>query len=60
MMSIRTNSIELSNGEVRAFIEQEAIHIMAVTTDGDPVELTADEARTLAAALLVYCEKVDA
>jgi hypothetical protein len=38
----------MCDGEVRAWIEQGAIHMKVVTTSGDPVELTSNEARRLA------------
>jgi hypothetical protein len=39
--------------DVSAWVEQDSsIHLMAVTVSGDPVDLTADEARAVADALL--------
>jgi len=42
------------NGDVRAWIpeDSESIHLRALTEAGDPVELTSEEARELAAQLL--------
>jgi hypothetical protein len=43
---------ELAGGEVRAWIEQDAIHIRAAAKGfNDPAELTASEARRLSLAL---------
>lgn len=47
-----TNSFRLSEGEVRVWIEQESIHIVARTkVHNDPVELTEEEALSLAKAI---------
>ena len=44
---------EICDGEVRVWIEQgESLCIKAVTEFGDPVELTEDDARKIAKALL--------
>jgi hypothetical protein len=40
----------LSNGEVSAWVDG-GIHLKATTSQGDPVELSADEAKVLVAAL---------
>jgi hypothetical protein len=37
----------MRQGDLRAWIEQEAIHIKAIDKRGDPVELSVDEARLL-------------
>lgn len=54
---------EFSGGEVRFWIEQEAIHLKAVSPEnhpsGDPVELTGAEAKRLAVALLEAAKKLD-
>ena len=48
-------SIELADGEVRAWIEQgETVHIKAVDRHGDPVELTASEVKKLVDVLLKF------
>lgn len=53
------NYFDISNGEVRVWIEQEScIVIHAVTKLGDPVELSSGEARKLAAILLEFSEKI--
>lgn len=48
-----------AEGEVTVRIEQDAIHLKAITSHGDPVELTSDEARELAAALLELATRCD-
>jgi hypothetical protein len=51
---------KFSNGDVYFWIEQESsIHLKAVTSDGDPVELTAIEAREFATALLEAALKLE-
>jgi hypothetical protein len=45
------SSFELLDGDVRVWIEQEAIHMMAID-HRDPVELTETMAKRLAEALL--------
>ncbi len=48
------------DSDVRVWIEQEtSIHIKAATSFGDPVELTADDARQLAAALQRFAELIE-
>ena len=60
-MSTHTEVHELADGEVRFWIEQESsIHLKAVSSHGDPVELTAPEARQIAEALLETAAKLDA
>ncbi len=39
--------ITMCNGDLRAWIEQEAIHIKATDRHGDPVELSVAEVRLL-------------
>jgi hypothetical protein len=56
----RENSVELANGEVRIWIEQEAVHIKAVDRYGDPVELSDVEVRQLADALLGFYARLRA
>ena len=41
-------------------IQDGSIHMKVVTGYGDPVELTPDEARLLAAALLAFADRLDA
>ena len=44
--------VELASGEIYLWVEQESsIHIKAVTSYGDPVELAAHQAKELVAAL---------
>ena len=51
---------EFAGGEVRFWLEQESsIHLKAIS-GSDPVELTAQEARKLAEALLVTANQLDA
>ncbi len=65
MASVENDSGQLGefrllDGDVRAWIEQESIHLIA--KDGkfnDPVELTAKMARQLAAALTELASRVD-
>jgi hypothetical protein len=50
-------TVSVCNGDVRAWIEQEAIHLKAI--DGiDPVELTAEEALKLGRRLIAWSEKL--
>jgi hypothetical protein len=54
------NVIELADGDVRAWIEQgNAVHIKAVDRYGDPVELTARQAKELGEALLVLSAAIE-
>ena len=48
------NMTVLANGEVRAWIEQESVHIKAADRFGDPVELADVEVKQLADALLSF------
>ena len=49
-----------SDGEAYFWIEQESsIMLKAITLHGDPVELTADEVRSLAKALLQAADAID-
>lgn len=46
--------------DVYCWLEQESsIMLKAVSRSGDPVELTADEARAIAAALLILAERLE-
>jgi len=49
----------LYDGDIRVWIEQEAIHMKAVDHGVDPVEMTGDEARKLAAKLIEFAEAID-
>lgn len=52
---------ELLNGDIRVWIEQEAIHLRASDgKSGDPVELTTANARTLAAKLIQLADRLEA
>ena len=49
-----------SDGDVHFWIEQQSsIHLKAVTSHGDPVELTATEAREIATTLLEAARKLE-
>ena len=48
-------------GEAYLWIEQESsIHLRAVSAAGDPIELTANEARKIASALATLADELDA
>lgn len=50
---------ELLGGGVRVWVDQEAIHMLAVELPSlDPVELTADDAKGLAIALSEMAERL--
>ena len=51
---------EFADGEVVFWIEQETIHLKTVAQHGDPVELTENEAKRLAAALLEAVRQIEA
>ena len=46
-----TQSISMCDGSVRAWIEQETVHIKIVDSYGDPVELAEHEVTSLISAL---------
>ena len=48
-----------SNGDVKLWIEQEAIHLKTLDPHGDPVELSTHEARRLGQLLLRLADQVD-
>ena len=48
----------VSGDELRVWIEQESIHIRAVASHGDPVELSVDEAQRLAQGLLDLISRI--
>ncbi|HEX5244535.1 MAG TPA: hypothetical protein VFW23_14830 [Tepidisphaeraceae bacterium] len=51
---------ELLNGDIRVWLEQEAIHLRASDgKTGDPVELTTDNARTLAMKLIQFADRLE-
>jgi hypothetical protein len=43
----QTEMIEIAHGDVRAWVEQEAVHLKAADQYGDPVELNAEELKSL-------------
>jgi hypothetical protein len=49
---------ELSDGDVRFWLEQESLHLIAVDSYGDPIELSKDEAIELGKALLKFAEEI--
>jgi len=54
------NVFEFEGGEIRVWIEQESIHLVACDkTHQDPVELSADTARELAAKLKELADWID-
>ena len=53
------NTFEMSDGNIRIWIEQEAIHLRVVDAHGDPIELTVEEAKVLAGALLRIAEDME-
>jgi len=54
-----SESIEIADGEVRAWIEQGVtVHIRAVDPHGDPVELTSADVEKLALALLQFRDTI--
>jgi hypothetical protein len=60
-MSTEHQVQSFADGEVRFWIEQESsIHLKAVSAHGDPTELTAEDAREIAAALIAAAQKLDA
>jgi hypothetical protein len=54
-----SKQFELSDGEIRLWIEQESLHLRVLDVNGDPVELTSGEARKLAEALLSFAMEID-
>ncbi len=52
---------KFAGGDVCFWLEQESsIHLKAVSGSSDPVELTADEVREIASALIATAQKLDA
>jgi len=50
---------ELFDGEIRIGIEQETIHLKAIDSHGDPVELTSSMAVELAELLLKLAAQIN-
>jgi hypothetical protein len=48
---------ESDDGDVRVWLEQEAVYVKIVDKYGDPVELTSEEALKLASILRRYAEE---
>ena len=60
MMPKTPRAFELMDGEIRVWIEQESIHLLACGLKyRDPVELTPQHARELANKLLGFADLVD-
>jgi len=60
-MSTKPQVQSFADGEVRFWIEQESsIHLKAASRHGDPAELTAEDAREIAAALIAAAQQIDA
>jgi hypothetical protein len=60
-MSNKRQIQKFAGGEVYFWLEQDSsIHLKAVSAHDDPVELTADEAREIASALISTAQKLDA
>jgi hypothetical protein len=60
-MSAKHEVQSFVDGEVSFWIEQESsIHLKAASSQGDPAELTAEDAREIAAALIAAAQKIDA
>jgi hypothetical protein len=54
------SGLEFSNGDVRVWIDQEAIHLYARDSEhNDPVELTCKEAKLLGEALIGYARRLE-
>jgi hypothetical protein len=51
---------EFSNGEIKLWVENEtSIHLKAITTFGDPVELNAEEAIEISTLLKKLSEEIE-
>jgi len=60
-MSTEQQVQKFADGEVYFWLEQDSsIMLKAASGHGDPVELTADDAREIAAALILAAQKLDA
>jgi hypothetical protein len=57
-MEDENDCYSLSDGEVTVWIEQEAIHIKAISRGSDPAELTKEQALELAAILKRLADKI--
>ena len=52
-------NVEVIDENIRIWIEQEAIHLKAIDSYGDPVELTGASAKQLAARLMEMADRLD-
>ena len=60
-MSRKQQIQKFSGGKIYFWLEQDSsIHLKAASAYGDPVELTADEAREIGSALISMAQKLDA
>ena len=54
------NVVKLAGGAITVWVEQgTSIHLRAISNDGDPVELSVEEARELARELLRLADLAD-
>lgn len=51
--------INLSDGQVRLWIDQESLHLKAIDPYGDPVEISVEDAVKLANALIEFAKAID-
>jgi hypothetical protein len=59
-MSAEPNFQKFANDNVCFWLEQDSsIHLKAISPHGDPVELTANEARAIASGLISTAKKLD-
>ena len=60
-MSSKQQIQKFAGGDVYLWLEQDSsIQLKAASANGDPVELTVDEAREIASALIAAAQKLDA
>ena len=57
---LANHMFESEGGEIRAWIEQESIHLLECDKNLDPVELTSDTTRQLAETLKQFADKIAA
>jgi hypothetical protein len=58
-MSTEHHVQRFADGEVSFWIEQSSIHLKAASSHGDAAELTAEDAREIAAALIAAALQID-
>jgi len=60
-VSAKPDFHKFASGEVYFWLEKDSsIHLKAISPHGDPVELTANEAKQIASALISTAKKLDA